>query len=151
VARADRPVNGAAPVEVIDGVHLTRTGDALTATLQGDACLDSEAVLRQILLGALRAAAEPGGSPGRPLDLVLDLGGLRFCDLRGLDVLTDTVEAERSIGVPVTVTNAPPALERVRHLLGARLSWASRQGPDVPSAGPWWGRSLARLRTPLRR
>jgi hypothetical protein len=66
-------------------------------------------------------------------------------------VLTDTVEAARSIGVPVTVTNAPPALERVRHLLGARLSWASRQGPDVPSAGPWWGRSLARLRTPLRR
>ena len=96
-------------------------------------------------VGALRLDVPLG------TDLVLDLGSLRFCDLRGLDVLTDTVEAGRSIGVPVTVTNAPPALERVRHLLGARLSWASRQGPDVPSAGPWWGRSLARLRTPLRR
>ncbi len=151
MAQTDRLPHDALPSAVLDGVHLTRTAGSLIARLEGDACLDSEAMLRHLLLGSLMAAARPSGAPGPPLELVLDLSGVTFCDLRGLDVLTDTVEVGKTIGVAVTVTNAPPALERMRCLLGGGRPWASHQGPDVPSSGSWWERPMARLRTAMRR
>lgn len=131
---------GTLPVWAVEpnGVHLSVSTDSVTARLEGDACLDSEALMRQVLLGAVRVAAAPGGRPGPPLGLVVDLTGLTFCDLRGLDVLTDTVAEGRSVGVSVTLLGASPTLERVRRLLDSDLPKASRQGPDAPSTtGPW--------------
>lgn len=136
-----------------NGVHLTCGAGSLNARLQGSACLDSESLLRQILLGALNAAAEPGGRSGPPLGLVLDLSGLTFCDSRGFDVLTDTVSVGRSVGVDVTVTGASPSLERVWRLLDCDLPKASRQGPkpSPSTSGPWRERAQQPLDSPVGR
>lgn len=125
------------PGSATGGVHFVYSRDALTARLLGEADLVTESLLRQILAGALNAAAEPSGRPGTPLRLVLDLSELSFCDVRCIEVLSDTVVRGRSAGVPVSVTGASSTLERVWGLLGCEPPLASCQGSDLPSAGPW--------------
>jgi hypothetical protein len=153
VVASDRVTDGGVSAVEPNGVHLTRRDGELNARLQGAACLDSEPMLRQILTGALNAAADPGGATGPPLGLVLDLSGLSFCDLRGLDVLADTVSVGRSVGVDVTVTGATPSIERVWRLLGCDLPTASRQGPkpSPSTTGPLRERAQHPLDSPVGR
>lgn len=139
------------PAPALGGVHLVHSRDVLTARLLGEADLETEPVLRQILAGALIAAAEPSGRAGAPLELVLDLTELSFCDVRCIALLSDTLVRCRSVGVPVSVTGASTTLERVWSLLGCEPPLASCQGPDLPSAGPWQEPSETSPATPAGR
>lgn len=135
----------------LGGVHLVHSRDALTARLLGEADLETEPVLRQILAGALNAAALPSGRAGSPLELVLDLTDLSFCDVRCIGLLSDTLVRCRSVGVPVSVTGASTTLERAWGLLGCEPPLASCQGSDLPSAGPWQEPANTALSTPAGR
>lgn len=141
----------ATDTSTLTGVHLVHYRDVLTARLLGEADLVTEPVLRQILAGALNAAAEPSGRPGTPLHLVLDLTELSFCDVRCIGVLSETLVRGRSAGVPVSVTGASMTVERVWDLLGCEPPLASCQGSDLPSAGPWQELADTALSTPAGR
>lgn len=101
-------------------IFLASGADPRTALLQGEIDLASEDALRRALGAALATAIEVHGRPSRARGLVLDLSGLDFCSLGGLFVLMDTVEAGRFAGVPVTVSGASAALERLWRLAAAR-------------------------------
>jgi anti-anti-sigma regulatory factor len=105
-------------------VHPRRSGTRLVLAVVGEADLSTATPLRQQLLAALAFA---------PSSVLLDLSGLTFCDLSGLDALNDlAAAAERHVPVKlrgmstqlawlhrtfprstaVTVTKRAPAVRR---------------------------------------
>nr|WP_239521386.1 STAS domain-containing protein [Blastococcus saxobsidens] len=70
---------------------------------------------------------------GPPVErLTLELGGLTFCNLRGLGALHQAVEAARGFGIDVTVRG-----------MSGQLAWLHASFPDRLSTGGrqdlvWW-------------
>ena len=93
------------------------SGDGvLTVVVVGDADLASSKVLREALLAAVSAAA------GRRL--ILDVFGLRFCDLLGMDALRDGLAAARATGLHWTLQG-----------VSSRLQWLFATFPEPAPAG----------------
>jgi hypothetical protein len=86
-------------------------GDAWLRVV-GEADLSSSALLRAAI-----------GEPGRG-DLHLDLGRLRFVDLRGVEALQDIAEELRAARRRLILHNSPTMLQRIVELAGGSL-------PDV--------------------
>jgi anti-sigma B factor antagonist len=75
-------------------VRTAADGQDVVVVVSGEADLATAALLRDELVGALSRG---------PRSLVLDAVDLTFCDLRGLDALTDAVHEAEDEGVVVTL------------------------------------------------
>ena len=75
-------------------VRTAAEGQHVVVVVSGEADLATAALLRDALVGALTHG---------PRSLVLDAVDLTFCDLRGLDALTDAVHEAEVAGVVVTL------------------------------------------------
>jgi anti-anti-sigma factor len=112
---ADEP---ATPVGVSMVSH---QGDSvLTLSASGEADVHTAASWREQLAEA-RAAW--------PHALVLDVSGLVFCGLAGLDVLNEVLADGRAAGATVTITGMSPQLAWLRHTFPCR-------DPDPTSEPP---------------
>lgn len=102
----------------------SRHGPELTIAVTGDADWSTADELEDQLLAALRPDVER---------IVLDLGRLGFCNLRGLGALHEAVAAARHSGIDVTLCGMPRQLAWLHCAFPGRLSPAGR--PDLPRAG----------------
>lgn len=75
-------------------VRTAADGDHVVVVVSGEADMSTAALLRAELLGALTHG---------PRCLVLDAVDLTFCDLHGLDALTDAVHQAEVEGVVMTL------------------------------------------------
>nr|WP_081539808.1 MULTISPECIES: STAS domain-containing protein [Kitasatospora] len=89
---------------------MRRPPGALVVRPEGELDHDSVGPLRDVLE---RAVADP---PGR---LVVDCGGLDFCDSTGLNLLLRAHGAARRAGVPLLLAAPGPVLGRILEITGA--------------------------------
>ena len=81
----------------------------LTLVVLGEADLATAGQLRHALLEAVAST---------PVAVVVDLAGLEFCDLPGLDALHDGLDAAQAARVPMTVRG-----------MSAQVAWLHRTFP----------------------
>ncbi|MFB8241242.1 STAS domain-containing protein [Kitasatospora purpeofusca] len=86
-------------------------GGAMLCILVGDLDIETLAPAAETL-GALVAQ--------RPEAVVIDLGGVGFCDSSGLNVLLKTRIAAEQAGLELRLAAVPPTVMRVLDLTGAR-------------------------------
>ncbi|MFF2817723.1 STAS domain-containing protein [Kitasatospora cineracea] len=129
---------GAGPVGPLTATPLTvvlrHPPDALVVRPEGELDHDSVEPLREVLE---RAVADP---PGR---LVVDCGGLEFCDSTGLNLLLRAHAAARRVGLPLLLAAPGTAFLRLLEITGADEVLDLRPtvedaltAPPAPPAGP---------------
>ncbi|MEU3463641.1 STAS domain-containing protein [Streptomyces sp. NPDC006733] len=91
-------------------------GDAHVLALVGELDLDSEDVLASAVDVVLRARQD---GPARRSRLVLDCGGLTFCDSRGLGLLLTIRQKLEDAGDVLVLADPTPQLLRTLELTGA--------------------------------
>ncbi|MFJ5881794.1 STAS domain-containing protein [Kitasatospora cineracea] len=91
-------------------VRLSHPPDALVVRPVGELDHDSAEPLREVLE---RAVADP------PARLVVDCGGLEFCDSTGLNLLLRAHAAARRVGLPLLLAAPGAALLRLLEITGA--------------------------------
>lgn len=101
-------------------VVAVRAGGHDVAILVGEADLHTADQLRQQLVALLPADAGP---------LLVDLGALDFCDLRGLDALRDVEQVARSRGVHVTYRGVSRRLAWLSHSFAVQRGRESGTAP----------------------
>lgn len=91
-----------------------RTAEQRVLVVLGDADLATADQLRDQLTGALT---------GQPPSLLVELAGLDFCDLSGLDALHDAARQAHAAGIQLTFRG-----------MSAQLGWLHRTFPprDLP-------------------
>lgn len=117
------------PVRVVRDLHgdmcvrLTERGGRTTAVVTGEVDHTCAPTLERALLGSL------GQSRG---GLLLDLGGVSFCDCAGLNALLRVRRRATRRGCELTVVAPGPAVERLLVLTGTRVLLL---GPAVTGDG----------------
>jgi anti-sigma B factor antagonist len=93
-------------------IGITATGPGeLTARLSGELDLSARPVVGRELVGAVGSGAD--------VDVVvIDLGGVTFCDSSGLGALLDVQRAAERRGASVVLRSVPNAVGRVLELAG---------------------------------
>lgn len=94
-------------------------GPELVVLVAGEADLSTYQSLRDQLVSA---------SAGGPTAVIVDVSGLVFCDLNGLDALLDAACISSGAGVPMTFQGMSP-----------RLSWLYRTFPHRHTEQHWTG------------
>ncbi len=129
---------GAGPVGPLTATPLTvllrHPPDALVVRPEGELDHDSVEPLREVLE---RAVAAP------PARLVVDCGGLAFCDSTGLNLLLRAHAAARRVGLPLLLAAPGTAFRRLLEITGADEVLDLRPtvedaltAPSAPPAGP---------------
>ncbi|MBE1593316.1 STAS domain-containing protein [Nonomuraea angiospora] len=88
--------------------------DFIVARAAGELDYTSAGLLHQQLKDAW--AMQPGG-------LVVDMGGLTFCDSRGVGVLVLLLRQSREQHSPLILSAIPPRLERILTITGLRTAF----------------------------
>lgn len=95
------------PGHAIFDLAVRRNGERATITLTGELDLSGVDALRSCTDLVLE----------HPVDLVLDLRHLSFCDVAGLEALLAVRHAAQASGHTVQLLSPPRCLQRVLHIL----------------------------------
>ncbi|WP_116203653.1 STAS domain-containing protein [Amycolatopsis circi] len=88
---------------------ITTTADETVVAVSADLDLRSTARLREVLAEEMSL---------HPLALIVDVSGLAFCSVSGLEVLTDTARAADAAGIAFVVVAGQRAVLRPLRVLG---------------------------------